>query len=77
MPDSTETPPTVAIVDAVAAKDDVDTSDLPPIADAIDPEALNTLLTSMDEPHRSDAHFQFEYHDYTVHITGDQEITLE
>lgn len=77
MHDSPETPPVVAIVETIAAKDGVDNSDLPPIADVIDPDALNELFDSIDEAHRSDAHFQFEYCDYTVHITGDQTITIE
>lgn len=72
-----EIPPDVAVVEAIAAKEDIDETDLPPIADVINPDALNTLFDSIEEAQRSDAHVQFEYCEYTVHIRGDLETAIE
>lgn len=69
--------PVVQIMEAVAAEAGDDEMALPPLADVVDPDALVTLLDSMDEADQANAHIQFEYCDYTVQITADHTITID
>jgi hypothetical protein len=62
------------VVNAVAAERDVDPSSLdPPLASAIDPDALDTLL----DAERSNATVSFEYANYLVSIDADGRVSLE
>lgn len=72
-----KTPADVAVIEAVAAREGVDEATLPPLANVVDPEALNAVLDSIDDAGRSHAHVQFEYCDHTVQVTGDQQITID
>lgn len=69
--------PTVQIMAAVAAEEGVEEMALPPLANVIDPDALNELLDSMDDTEQTAARIQFEYYDYTVQITADQTIMID
>jgi len=66
-----------AVVSAVAARDGVDETELPPLYDAVDPEALDVLLASTrgDGPGR--ASVEFEYADYSVVVFDDRTVSVE
>lgn len=74
---SPTTSPTVEILDAVATEEGVETAALPPLAAAVDPEALDALLDSIDDPDHSTANVQFEYYGHTVQITPDYTVTVD
>ncbi|WP_313693030.1 HalOD1 output domain-containing protein [Halorarum halobium] len=64
---------------AVAAVDDTVPTELPLLADAVDPDALETLFTA-DETGRSrltEGHLAFEYAGYHVRITTDGTLAIE
>lgn len=73
------TPPvTVAIVEAVAAREGVDETTLPPLGDVIDPDALNALfLDGVDTTRRRRPTVSFRYCGYEITIGEDRAITLE
>lgn len=77
MQDNPTPSPTVGVLDAVATEKGVDSTALPPLADSIDPEALDALLDSMDDADRADAHVQFGYYGHTVQITPDHTVTVD
>ena len=77
MQDAPTTSPIIGVLEAVSTEEGVDSAALPPLADAIDPEALDTLLDSMDNADRADAHVQFEYCGHTVQITPDHTVTVD
>jgi len=65
--------PALAIVDAVAAREDVDPTDLPPLYDSVEPEVLEILQES-DDP---DQRVRFEYCGYTITVTSGGTITVD
>lgn len=66
--------PTQAVVETVAAVEGVDPLELqPPLFEAIDPEALDTLITSANP----DTTVQFVYHEYTITVDSDCNVELE
>lgn len=67
--------PAVSIVEAVAARDGVETTDLPPLQDAIDHEILETLLAAADDEPQQ--HVRFQYHGYEVTVRSDGAIRLD
>ena len=69
-----ENTPVYAVVSAVAEAEDVDPVDLPPLYNAIDPEALNALFTSRNDT--AVATVEFEYAGYTVAIHGTGEVVV-
>lgn len=58
--------PSVTLVEAVAAATDRTTTDLPPLHQRIDPDALDTLVTSGE----SAVTVAFQYADVAVSING-------
>lgn len=77
MQDAPTKTPTVGVVEAVATEKGVDSAALPPLADAIDPEALDAVLDSIADADPAGAHVQFEYCGHTVQITPDRTITVD
>ncbi len=59
--------PTLAVVSAVAELDRVDSSELPPLFDSIDPEALNALFPENGD--RSARRVNFRYCGYDVTVS--------
>lgn len=57
--------PSVRIVYSVAEQTNTDPRELPPLYDTIDTDALNRLLTTLD-----DAQIQFEYAGQVVTVQG-------
>lgn len=64
----TENTPVYAAVSAVAEVDGTDPVELPPLYDAIDPEALNALFTS--QSHAPVERLSFQYAGYEVVVRG-------
>lgn len=74
-PDQAVTQPLpMAIVERIAARENVDPLELPPLHDAVDTDAL-TALFSMPEP-RAD-NVTFSYHGYEVTVEGPEKIQVE
>lgn len=65
--------PTTAVVNAVAEIDGVDVTELEPLYETIDTDALNVLL---DAP-KTQIEVTFEYDGYLVAVTKDAELTVE
>lgn len=64
-------PPSKTIVRAVADVDDVDPTELPPLYEAIDPDALDAVFRG-----RSDGSVTFDYSGYTVTVRENAEVTV-
>ena len=64
-----------SIVEAVAARKGVETTDLPPLQGAIDPDSLETLLNTGGDGNQR--HVHFEYCGYEITVRSDGSIRLE
>lgn len=62
-----------AILKRVATETDQDVTELPPLYDVLDPDALEALFDSWDT---STASVTFFYHGFEVTVTGDRTVTL-
>jgi hypothetical protein len=70
-----DVPPSQSVVERVAAREGVDHTELTPLFDAIDPDALDKILDT--SPHTGSAlQVSFTYHGYDVTVTGDGEVRL-
>lgn len=65
--------PASSIIDAVAAREGVDTTDLPPLYDSIGPDILEILHES-DDP---DQRVRLNYYSYTITVTSGGSITID
>lgn len=59
-----------AIVGRIATYEGVDPSELTPIFDVIDPDALDSFIEAADR-RDTPAEIQFSYHGYTVTVSSD------
>lgn len=62
------TTPSLAIVEAVADATDRDPTDLPPLAETADPDAIDAILTSTDPD--AGLYLSFRYAGVTVAVEG-------
>lgn len=69
-----ENTPVFAVVSAVADAEEVDPVELPPLYEAIEPEALNDLFTSRSESSVGKVTFQYAGYDVVVRGTGEVEV---
>ena len=70
--------PTFAIVEAVANREGVDATELPPLGSVIDPDALNSLFAySADEFPHSTGYVRFQYCGYRIVVHSDGEVVVE
>ena len=70
--------PTEAVVDAIAEVHDCEPTDLPPLNDVLDSEALDGLFTDTPGGHtRRDGHLQFRYCDCTVIVLGSGKVVVD
>jgi len=65
--------PSEAIVTAIAAKERVTETNLPPLYDQIDPDALDTLVAGQSS---DDIQISFTYSGYTVRIRDSEIIEI-
>ncbi|MFO7927484.1 HalOD1 output domain-containing protein [Natronomonas sp.] len=68
--------PTQAIIEAVAAAACVDETDLDPLYEAIDPDALNALVEASGGE-RSEVRIQFRFNGYVVTVADTGVIQLQ
>lgn len=64
----------VAIVERVAERGNVDPLDLPPLHDAIDPDALSALFAT---PGKGPDTVTFTYHGYRVTVEGPEQVLVD
>jgi len=79
-PHGSERPHTVcqAVVDAVASESDLPPTELDPLFDVVDVDALNSLFTSTSASRSGDV--SFRYHGYLVSVSvvdGEINVTLD
>ncbi|ODR83567.1 hypothetical protein BG842_19275 [Haladaptatus sp. W1] len=75
---STKTVNSLAIVEAVANREGVPALQLqPPLYEAVDPDALDTLLTTERSVSQSPITIQFEYAGYRIIVDSDDEFRIE
>lgn len=75
-PRSTGESLTVKVVEAVAEYEGTEMLALPPLAATINPNALNTLFDSIEDPSDTETHLTLSYCGHTVHIAADHTITI-
>ena len=63
---------TLAVVDAVAACENVDPVDLPPLYEAVDTDALNAVFRSL-----TDGEISFSYAGYDVTLHSDMRVVTQ
>jgi hypothetical protein len=68
--------PTYAIVEAVASELGCDETQLTPLHDIVEADALNELLTNRQFPAATRLRVSFEYHEFTVLVSSDRTIEL-
>ena len=67
-----------AVVYAVAEAEEVSPLELTPLTHAIDPDALNNFVVSLNERHDSPTgHVEFQYRQHVVTVTADGSITVD
>lgn len=71
----TENTPVFAVVSAVAEVKGSDPVELPPLYEAINPEALNDLFTS--RPESAIKMITFQYAGYDIVVRGDGEVQIQ
>ncbi|WP_227015884.1 HalOD1 output domain-containing protein [Haloarcula sp. JP-L23] len=70
--------PSVAVIQAVSSCEDVHESELPPLHETIDTDALDALFTNWpNQSPQLDGHVRFQYCEYTVHVHSDGYLILE
>lgn len=71
------TSPSEAVIEAVAEAEGVEPTDLQPLYDVLDPDALNSLFKSRNHVNQTRRGLiTFEYHGYEVHVDEDGQVTL-
>lgn len=66
---------TASVVEAVAAREGLEPTDLPPLQNAIAPEILETLLHTGGDGSRQ--HVRFQYYGYEITVRADGSIRIE
>ena len=71
------TSPSEAVIEAVADAEGVEPTDLQPLYDVLDPDALDALFQPRSHGGRSSrGQIAFEYHGYEIHVDEDGQVTL-
>lgn len=65
-----------AIVEKIAATEDVDPLALDPLYEVIDPDALDSVFAATNGSPRSDGEIAFEYSGHTVVVSSDGTVRL-
>ena len=66
--------PVASIIEAVASREGVETTDLPPLHETISPDILETLRQSVDD---IEQYVRFRYYGYQITVRGDGSIDIE
>ncbi|AXG09646.1 HalOD1 output domain-containing protein [Haloplanus rubicundus] len=75
-PELEKTPPSVAIVEAIAKLEDVDPTSLPPIYESVDSTALDQLIGKDRAEAGSTLVVCFDYQGWNVFVRGDGSIVI-
>ncbi|AXR78200.1 HalOD1 output domain-containing protein [Natrarchaeobaculum sulfurireducens] len=67
---------TAAIIDTVAAVTGTRPTELPPLYDAVDPEALDSLFESFEQRSSETLRVEFSYHGMTVVVRDGLEVSI-
>lgn len=68
---------TIAVVNAISAASETEPTALPPLYDAINPDALNALFESHDShPDRSELRVEFSYNGFSVVVRDGPQVTV-
>ncbi len=69
--------PSARVIEAVAQKEGVSAIELvPPLYDAVDPDALDALVQSDADPNASRVEIEFTYRNYLVRVRNTPEVTV-
>lgn len=68
--------PSEAVVERIANREGVDPLELTPLYEAVDPDALDSLVTP-DGGSASGLRIEFSYHGYELRVTGEGVIHIE
>lgn len=66
--------PVQTVIDAVSTAENIDPCRLPPLYEAIDPNALNALFAGRE---RTNGTVVFHYNGYRITVTSDDTVTME
>jgi hypothetical protein len=77
LPTATEPSIVVLIQAAIAARDGPDTSECPPLYDAIDPDALEKLFAPLSRGGERRGKVMFEYCGYRVTVHADRTVEID
>lgn len=73
----TDTPPSMAVVEAIADHEGVDPIDLErPLFDVVDTDALDAFIGHDGSPPASNAEVRFTYDGYRVRVSGDGSVDV-
>ena len=67
---------TVAVIDTVAAVTGTRPTDLPPLYEAVDPDALDSLFESFERRSSETLRVEFSYHGVTVVVRDGLEVSV-
>lgn len=77
-PRAEASPPSELVVEATAAVDGVDPTDLPPLGTVLDPDALDSLFVDrFDGTPREGGRVEFTYVGHAVTVEADGEVVVE
>lgn len=65
------------ILERIADESGRSPTDLDPLYDVVDPDALDCLFASTTSANRSEGRVTFDYHGYTVTVHGDGRLDIE
>ena len=68
--------PSHGVIRAIATVKGVDPTDVDPLYDFIDPDALNTMFDDTTEARESDLRVSFRIEDSKIEVSGDRRITV-
>jgi hypothetical protein len=72
----TTTSVSVKVIEEVAKQTGTDQLDLPPLADSIDPDALNSIFASIRTGDRQTGEIEFTYYGHLVTVSFDGSRTI-
>lgn len=73
----TDQPISIAVLEAVAAREGTAVTDLPPLGTVVDLDALENVFESRFDGRIGQGYVSFEYCDYTVVVHSDGDVTID
>lgn len=69
--------PSMPVVTAVASLKDVEPTELAPLSNAVDTDALNSLFATTGASERQSGYVQFDYEGCSVRVSADGTVTAD